>query len=160
MGVSPHVANYTHARGLETDEAGAILGLFDGDFDGLLGKQVLDEFGPLHEAEAAGVDVVLVADVEHFLLFLDAVEVEVEDGVAIACLVFVDDGKRRGVDDVGHSQGFTHCLDECGLACSHLAVEGEDGVVAHLIDEFLCCNGDFIDVVYSYFHICCKGVVS
>ena len=78
---------------LETYHAGAVGLLFDGDLDGLLGEEFLDELGPLNEAEAAAIEVVFVAHVVDFSKAFDTVEVEVIDGATRGGVIFVDDGK-------------------------------------------------------------------
>ena len=62
-----------------TDRSRAV-GLFaDGDAQGVVGQELLNEFGPFDETEMAAVEVLLVAHVIDFGQALDAVEVEVVD---------------------------------------------------------------------------------
>ena len=57
------------------------VGLFlNADADGILGQNVFYQFWLLNEAEGARVEVVLIAHIIHLFEFLDAIEVEVENG--------------------------------------------------------------------------------
>ena len=121
-------------------ESGAV-GLLGDRYLHRVGRQdILDEFWPFHKADRAGFYIVLEADVIDLFLFLDSVEVEVIDRLALPVGVFVYDGEGRGGDDVLHAKFLAYCLDECCLACAHVAVEGKDGVVAHCCHELLGCG--------------------
>ena len=58
------------------DGAGAVGEGGEMDADGIGGEKVVDELGPLDEAEGTGVEVVFVAHVVDLVELLDAVEVE------------------------------------------------------------------------------------
>ena len=105
---------------------------------GLPGQGVLDQLGPLDEAEVTALEVFLAAHVVGFGEAAYAVEVEVIDGLALRRGVFIDDGKGGGGDGVLDAQCAADGLDEGGLAGSHRAVEGEDTLVAHRVDEGAC----------------------
>ena len=61
----------------------------DMNVKGFFGEDFPYVFRPFHKAEAAGVDIVVEADVEGFGRLFDAVEVEMEDAIARGRAVFV-----------------------------------------------------------------------
>ena len=100
---------------LECNGAGAV-GIFrDGHLDGIFGKKVFDELGPLNETEGTTVEIILIAHVIDFLQALDAVEVEVEDAL-IMSFVLVDNGEGGTGDDILNTQFLTDSFDEGGLS--------------------------------------------
>ena len=138
-----------------TDEAGAVGLLADADAQGVFGQEFLDEFGPLDEAEGLRViEIVLVAHVVDLLEATDAIEVEMIDGVALGGSVLIDDGKGGGGDDVLDAECFAEGLDEGGLACSHLTVEGHDAVAGqHFADELVCGLVNMVNI-FNCNHLC------
>ena len=80
---------------LPTECAGLVR--VDGDLhaEGVFRKELLDVFRPLHDAEATAVEVVVKADLDCFLEFVDAVEVEVIHRIAVSAHIFVHDGEGR-----------------------------------------------------------------
>lgn len=103
---------------------------------GFFGEDFPYVFRPFHKAEAAGVDIVVEADVEGFGRLFDAVEVEMEDAIAIGRAVFVDyreGGRRHGV--FPYAKDAAKSRYEGGLAGSHGGVEGHEGAIAELREE-------------------------
>ena len=135
---SPHAAFYDSGNGNDTF---LILKNFYADADNVLGKQFLDHLRPLYKAGKTAVKILLAADVVGFLEVLDAIEVEVIDGLTLSIGIFVDNGERRRSDSVLHAQCLADSFDERRLACPHLAIEGENAIFAHFIDKFLCRLG-------------------
>ena len=80
---------------LPTECAGLVR--VDGDLhaEGVFRKELLDVFRPLHDAEAAAVEVVVKADFDSFLKLVDAIEVEMIHWVTIGTHIFVYDGEGR-----------------------------------------------------------------
>lgn len=122
-------------RELESYHSRPILIFLDSDAHRLFGQEIFDEFWPFDEAETTTVEILLKTDVVGLRETLDAVEVEVVDGLSLSVLVFVDDGEGRRVDDILHTQFFAKSLGEGSLSHAHLAVEGKDGTAIHRIDE-------------------------
>ena len=67
--------------------------------------------------------------------------------------ILVDDGEGGRCDNILN----THCLadgfDERRLACSHSAIEGENAIFAHFIDEFTRSRRNVFEVLYLYSHL-------
>lgn len=56
--------------------------------------------------------------------------------------VFIDDGERGGIGFLGvDAKYLAQSADEGGLSGAHLAVESENGVVAHQPGKFAGCLG-------------------
>jgi len=70
-------------------------------------------------------------------------------------LIFIHDGEGGRGDDILDAQLLADGFDEGGLAGSHLAVEGEDGVLAYLTDELTGCLANLAQVLNLDFHISC-----
>ena len=103
---------------------------------GFFGEDFPYVFRPFHKAEAAGVDVVVEADVEGFGRLFDAVEVEMEDASAGGRAVFVDyrEGRRRhGV--FPYAKDTAKSRYEGGFSGTHRGVEGHEGAAAELGEE-------------------------
>ena len=90
----------------------------DGDLhaEGVLREKFLDVLRPLHDAEAAAVEVVVKADLDCLLEFVDAIEVEMIHWVTIGTHIFVYDGKCRRTDRICNSKHLAQCSCECCLA--------------------------------------------
>ena len=127
--------------------------LFYCDLYDILREYSLYEFRPFKEAEATAVKVVLVAHVIDFFQLLDAVEVEVVDGIALSVRVFIDEGEGGRRDDILDTQNLTESLDERCLSSSHLAIECEHFSFSHPFDEFFCCLVDGVEALDCNFHI-------
>ena len=54
--------------------------------------------------------------------------------------VFIDNGEGRTGNDILDTQFFADSLYEGGLACSHLAIEGKDASLAHVLNKLACCS--------------------
>ena len=56
--------------------------------------------------------------------------------------VFVEDGKGGRGDDIAYAKGFANGFYKGGLSCSHLAIEGKNGIFAHLLHKLLGSLGE------------------
>ena len=117
----------------EADGAAAVGEDVDGDAHGVVGEQLLNQLGPLDEAKAAAVAILLEAQIVGLLQALDAVEIKMVDG--LATLILVDDGEGGGGDLIRHAERLAQRLDKRRLAGTHSAVEGKNARRAHRVDE-------------------------
>ena len=62
------------------------------------------------------------------------------DWVAVACSVFVDDSKGRRGYDIFNSQFFADSLDKSCLSGTHLAIEGKNVAITHMLQKLFCSN--------------------
>lgn len=107
-------------------------------------------FRPFHKAQAAGIDVVVEADVEGFGRLFDTVEVEMEDAAAGGRAVFVDyreGGRRDGV--FPYAEDAAKSRYEGGLAGTHGGVEGHERAVSKLREELPGRSVDTGEVFYG-----------
>ena len=113
------------------------------------GKDFLYVFRPFHKAEAAGVDIVVEADIQGFGRLLDAVEVEMEDAAAGGRAVFVHYREGRRANGVfPYPQNTAESCDECGFASAHGGVEGHERAVAYPGEELAGRSVDATKVFY------------
>ena len=114
------------------------------------GEDFLNVFRPFHKAEAAGVDIVVEADIQSFGRLFNAVEVEMEDAAAGGRAVFVhyrEGGRAHGV--FPYSQNAAESSDEGGFAGTHGGVEGHERAVADLGEELAGRSVDPPKVFYG-----------
>ena len=114
------------------------------------GEDFLYVFRPFHKAEAAGVDIVVEADIQSFGRLFDAVEVEMEDAAAGGRAVFVhyrEGGRANCV--FPDSQNTAESGDEGGFAGTHGGVEGHEAAVAYLGKELAGSRVDTAKVFYG-----------
>ena len=78
---------------LELKRSGAVLVNFDGDLCCIIRENILNEFWPFHQAEVSAVNIVFIAHIEYLIKFLDAVEIEMVNRVALSISVFIDYGE-------------------------------------------------------------------
>ena len=105
-------------RAASVDEQRALLGAVHADVNRhrVVGEQLLDFFGPLHQTEVARIEILFVAEVVGLLDAVDAVEVEVEDGASAGRVVLVDQREGGAGDRVGGTQTVEDRADEGRLA--------------------------------------------
>ena len=114
------------------------------------GKDFLYVFRPFHKAEAAGVDIVVEADIQGFGRLFDAVEVEMEDAAAGGRVVFVhyrEGGRTHGV--FPYPKNTAECGDKGGFAGAHGGVEGHERAVAYPGEELAGRSIDAAKVFYG-----------
>ena len=58
--------------------------------------------------------------------------------------ILIDNGECGRCDDILHTKFLAESLDESGLSCSHLAVEGVDAAGTHVLNKRF---GSFADAV-------------
>ena len=68
------------------------------------------------------------------------------DGLSFPREIFIDNGKRRRVDNISYTQLFTDRLDERGCPYPLLALKGNNRPVAQSIDKLLCHCIDFVKI--------------
>ena len=108
------------------------------DAEGLFGEERFDVFGPLHQAEAAAVDVVVKADVERFFQSGNPVEIKVVDGFARAAPILVHNGKRGRADGIfPHPQPAAEGRGKGGLSRPHGREECKDVLPLGLFQKLL-----------------------
>jgi hypothetical protein len=112
--------------------------------NGILGQYLLNQLGPLYQAQATTVEVVLVAHVVNFFKLLNAVEIKVIDTLALARRVLVDDGKGGRCNHILYTQSLANGLDKCGFSGTHLTIKGKHTTIAHLGNKL---SGGFPDLL-------------
>ena len=101
----------------------------------VVGQQLFDLLGPLHQTQVSRVEILLVTEVEGFPQVVDAVEIEVVDASVALALVLVDDGERGAGHGVGGPEFCGDFTDERGFARAHLAAEGDHRTAAQRADD-------------------------
>lgn len=131
--------------------------LFDMYVYGFLGQKLFYQLWPFHQAEVATIGIVLEAEVQYFGGAFDTIKVKMIDASHCGG-IFIDDGKGGTTHGIRHTQFFAYGLDEGGLACSHMAIEGKNTTIANECNKFACrtldvlqrVNDDFAHIILSW----------
>ena len=119
----------------------------------MLRQQFLDLLGPLREAVAATVEVLLIAYIVGFGHRLQAVEVEVVDWLIVTVTVFIHYGKRGAADIVLNTQHCTKLFYQRRLTHPHLAEEGKEALLAECIQQIPCHLGQLLYIMNLNFQL-------
>lgn len=66
------------------------------------------------------------------------------DRITVSGSVFVDESEGRRGDYILYAQFLADSFYESCLSGTHLAIEGKDLAVAHVLQEFLGCSMDVV----------------
>lgn len=95
----------------------------------LFGQQGLDVLRPFHQAEFAGIQIVVQADVQGLRRVFEPIEIEMEHRTAVAGTVFVHDREGGRTDGIfPHAQLLAERRGERGLARAHRRIKGNQAV--------------------------------
>ena len=94
--------------------------------DSILREQSFYWFRPFDEAIGPGIKIILITNVIRFLQFVYPVKVKMKEGIARMGSVFIDDRKRRTLNNIRSPQVMTDGFDEGGFPRSHFTIKSED----------------------------------
>ena len=115
----------------------------------LIREQPFNVFGPFHDACEAAVQIIKQTNVESFLLFSDAVKIEMEKRLSRSGAVLVDYGESGRRDSIFlHSETPADGCCEGGFARSHRSEKSNNAAFADKGKELSCDLVDFGKIMY------------